>query len=243
MTTPYRTDLDALRETKEALEKELSSATVRAAEIANQLRSVEQRIRAKTRLPMLDNVRVASPCNASWDEMLGDDRVRFCTSCEKNVFNLSAMAREDAERLLAERVNGELCVRFYQRADGTVMTQDCPVGVTKKRRKLAVLAAAGAGAMALAAMSAMTKTMGKPGLTATMGDVAPCENTLEPTTAGEHTMGAPVVMGSAAPPAYTAPPVQPTSQTPHLVPPTQGQVIKEPMMGKPVVMGRRAPTR
>ena len=159
MTTTYRTDLDALRETKEALEKELSITKVREAEIENQLRSVDERIRAKTRLPMLDSVRVASPCNASWDEMLGDDRVRFCTSCEKNVFNLSAMPREDAERLLAERMNGELCVRFYQRADGTVMTQDCPVGVTKKRRKLAVLAAAGAGAMALAAMSAMTTTI------------------------------------------------------------------------------------
>lgn len=237
MTTPYRTDLDALRETKEALEKELSSTKVREAEIENQLRSVDERIRAKTRLPMLDSVRVASPCNASWDEMLGDDRVRFCTSCEKNVFNLSAMPREDAERLLAERMNGELCVRFYQRADGTVMTQDCPVGVTKKRRKLAVLAAAGAGAMALAAMSAMTKTMGKPGVTTMMGDVAPCENTFETATMGE-----PAVMGSAAPPAYTAPPpVHPESATPHVAPPPmQGQVIKEPMMGKPAMMGRRA---
>lgn len=242
MTTPYRTDLDALRETKEALEKELSSTKVREAEIANQLRSVEDRIRAKTRLPMLDNIRVASPCNASWDEMLGDDRVRFCTSCEKNVFNLSAMPREDAERLLAERMNGELCVRFYQRADGTVMTQDCPVGVTKKRRKLAVLAAAGAGAMALAATSSIFRgTMGKPGVTTMMGDVAPCENTYGTATMGEAAMETPVVMGSAAPPAYTAPPVQPTSQTPHVVPgPTQGQVIKEPMMGKPMVMGRRA---
>jgi hypothetical protein len=237
VTTPYRTDLDALRETKEALEKELSATKQREAALAGELRHVEERIKTRTRLPMLDNVRVASPCNASWDEMLGDDRVRFCTSCEKNVFNLSAMPREDAERLLAERMNGELCVRFYQRADGTVMTQDCPVGVTKKRRKLAVLAAAGAGAMALAATSSLfTRTMGKPGVTATMGDVAPCENTLEP-----------AVMGSAAPPAYTAPPIQPTSQTPHVVPvPMQGQVIKEPMpmMGKPMVkppmMGRRA---
>jgi hypothetical protein len=228
VTTPYRTDLDALRETKEALEKELSATKLREAELAGELRSVEDRIRTKTRLPMLESVRVASPCNASWDEMLGDDRVRFCTSCEKNVFNLSAMPRDEAERLLAERLNGELCVRFYQRADGTVMTQDCPVGVTKKRRKLAVLAAAGAGAMALAATSTIfTRTMGKPAPCATMGEMAPVD--------------APVTMGSAAPPAYTAPPVHPTSQTPHVVPPsTPSPVIKEPMMGKPAMMGRRA---
>ena len=230
MTTPYRTDLDALRETKEALEKELSATKQREAALAGELRQVEERIKTRTRLPMLENVRVASPCNASWDEMLGDDRVRFCTSCEKNVFNLSAMPRVDAERLLAERMNGELCVRFYQRADGTVMTQDCPVGVTKKRRKLAVLAAAGAGAMALAATSMFTRTMGKPALGATMGEMAPIDT-------------APVVMGSAAPPAYTAPPVQPTSQTPHAYPgPSHEPAVKEPMMGKPVVpmMGRRA---
>jgi hypothetical protein len=230
VTTPYRTDLDALRETKEALEKELSATKQREAALAGELRQVEERIKTRTRLPMLDSVRVASPCNASWDEMLGDDRVRFCTSCEKNVFNLSAMPREDAERLLAERMNGELCVRFYQRADGTVMTQDCPVGVTKKRRKLAVLAAAGAGAMALAATSMFTRTMGKPAHCATMGEMAPIDT-------------APVTMGSSAPPAYTAPPVQPTSQTPHVVPrPTQSPVIKEPMMGKPVapMMGQRA---
>lgn len=235
MSTPYRTDLDALRETKETLEKELSATKLREAEIAGELRNVEDRIRTRTRLPMLDSVRVASPCNASWDEMLGDDRVRFCTGCEKNVFNLSAMPREDAERLLQEKLNGELCVRFYQRADGTVMTQDCPVGVTKKRRKLAVLAAAGAGAMALAATSMFTRTMGKP-CGVTMGEMAPIDTSID-TSNGT----APVVMGSAAPPAYTAPPVQPTSQTPHVVPSgTTTPVIKEPMMGKPVMMGRRA---
>lgn len=225
MTTPYRTDLDALRETKEALEEELSATKQREAALAGELRQVEERIKTRTRLPMLDDVRVASPCNASWDEMLGDDRVRFCTSCEKNVFNLSAMTREDAERLLAERMNGELCVRFYQRADGTVMTQDCPVGLSKKRRKLAVLAAAGAGAMALAVTSMMTKTMGKP---VVMGEMQPIDTT-------QTNPPVPHLMGSVAPPAYTSPPVHPQNTAPHVGP---SPVIKEPMMGKPAVMGR-----
>ena len=83
MTTPYRNELQSLQQKKVALESELAS--------------VNERIEAKKRLPMLDQVRVASPCSASWDEMLGDERVRFCTSCEKNVFNLSAMSREETE--------------------------------------------------------------------------------------------------------------------------------------------------
>ncbi len=225
MTTPYRNDLDALQETKTTLETELASTKAREAELARELASVKERIEAKKRLPMLDQVRVASPCNASWDEMLGDDRVRFCTSCEKNVFNLSAMSREDAEGLIQERVGGELCVRFYQRADGTIMTQDCPVGVGKKRRKMAVLAAAGAGAMALAVTSLFTKTMGKPVVGATMGEM-------------EVQPPAPHVMGSIAPPVDTVPPVAPETQTPHVSPPQAN-----PPAHPPIRMGRmvRAP--
>lgn len=220
MTTPYRTDLDALQETKTTLERELEGTKAREEELARELASVNERIEAKRRrLPTLDQVRVASPCNASWDEMLGDDRVRFCTSCEKNVFNLSAMSRDDAERLLAERLGGELCVRFYQRADGTVMTEDCPVGVSKKRRKKAVLAAAGAGAMALAGTGLFSTTMmmGKPA--PTMGEMVSVEEPPAPPI--------PSVMGTIAPPAPvdTVPPVKPSTQTPHVKPPPKTKAV------------------
>jgi hypothetical protein len=83
----------------------------------------------------LDNLRVATPCHASWEAMKGDERARFCGECRKHVYNLSAMSRAEATSLLAER--GEtLCVRFYQRADGTVLTGDCPVGVRLIRRRM-----------------------------------------------------------------------------------------------------------
>jgi hypothetical protein len=32
-----------------------------------------------------------------------------------------------------------MCVRFYRRSDGTMLTQDCPVGVRAARRKTLVL--------------------------------------------------------------------------------------------------------
>ena len=170
MTSPYRNEIDALRERKDSLEREiarlkeqtshLDGLRAREQDLERELAAIAQRLgesAGKRSLPMLDQVRVASPCNASWDEMLGDERVRFCVSCEKNVYNLSAMPREDAERLLHERVGKELCVRFYQRADGTILTEDCPVGVKKKRRKKLALAVAGAGAMAVAATSMLTR--------------------------------------------------------------------------------------
>lgn len=73
----------------------------------------------------LQRITIASPCAASWDKMQGDERVRHCGDCNKNVFNLSAMPDAAAAALLADNHSGELCVRFYQRQDGTVMTSDC----------------------------------------------------------------------------------------------------------------------
>jgi hypothetical protein len=76
----------------------------------------------------LKHVRVAAPCRADWDQMMGSDRVRFCGQCSLNVYNLSAMTRDEAESLIA-RSEGRLCVRFFRRNDGSIITQDCPVGL------------------------------------------------------------------------------------------------------------------
>ena len=84
-------------------------------------------------IPLLDNVRVATPCPANWDEMVGGERVRYCRSCEKNVYNLSEMTKDEAENLLQTH-DGKLCIRYYQRADGKIMTQNCPVGLRTLRR-------------------------------------------------------------------------------------------------------------
>lgn len=84
---------------------------------------------------ILSGIRIAKPCPASWAAMRGDDRVRFCDQCRLNVYNLTDMSRSQAEKLVAER-EGRLCVRFYRRADGTVLTDNCPVGLRAARRQL-----------------------------------------------------------------------------------------------------------
>lgn len=83
----------------------------------------------------LDRVTVASPCSADWDEMIGDERARFCGQCKLNVYNLSGMTRRQAESLIAS-AEGRLCVRFYRRADGTILTENCPVGLRAVKRRL-----------------------------------------------------------------------------------------------------------
>ena len=84
----------------------------------------------------LRNVRVASPCPADWDRMIGDERARFCGQCELNVYNLSAMSTLEAESLIA-RTEGRLCVRYYRRKDGSIITQDCPAGLRRLKQRAA----------------------------------------------------------------------------------------------------------
>ena len=109
-------------------------------------------------VPLLARIRVATPCRADWNQMTGDERVRHCAQCKKDVFNLSDMTREQAERLIIEK-NGDLCARYYQRHDGTILLADCSVGLAQKRTTRAVAA----GALALlagtpvAALSLRTK--------------------------------------------------------------------------------------
>ena len=85
----------------------------------------------------LDNIKIASPCSMNWDEMFGDNRKRFCGECKLNVYNLSDMSESEAENLLVE-TEGRLCVKYYRRADGTVLTKDCPVGWEMVKRHLSV---------------------------------------------------------------------------------------------------------
>jgi hypothetical protein len=83
----------------------------------------------------LELITVPVPCQASWDGMRGDDRVRFCSKCRQRVYNLSEMTRKAAAALVAAK-EGQLCVRFYRRPDGTVITRDCRAGLWAFRRPL-----------------------------------------------------------------------------------------------------------
>ena len=108
------------------------------------------------RADLLARVRVASPCPADWEGMEGDERVRFCRLCDLKVYNLSEMTRAEAEALVA-RTEGRLCARLYRRADGTVLTKDCPRGL----RAVRLRASRAAGAAFAALLSLFAAASGK----------------------------------------------------------------------------------
>ena len=136
----YRDEVDALAARHAALEAEVAQKT-KELDTAAQLLTEAQ---AKAKTSVLDNIRVATPCSAEWSAMVGDDRVRACRACQKNVYNISNMTRDEAEALIVG-TSGNLCVRYFQRADGTILLADCTVGKSQKRKRR--LVAAGAAAL------------------------------------------------------------------------------------------------
>jgi hypothetical protein len=121
------------------------------------------RARAKVALPLLGRVKIASPCDARWEDMRGDDRARHCALCDKQVFDLSAMDAAEAEAFLRERVGEPTCVKLRQRADGTILTSDCPIGERRRRRRRLVVAGAAVALTAVAGAIATAASPADPG--------------------------------------------------------------------------------
>jgi len=160
----YRSNLTALFEQEAALERELQSlrgpetvGLFHAPHIAR-LEAELERLRSSlaarepTRRRLHLKIQPASPCPASWEDMRGNDRVRFCETCKKNVYNFSSLTGEEAFQLLNEN-EGRLCAKLFRRWDGSILTSDCP---RRRRIRLAQIGAGiGFGAATLAAMAAV----------------------------------------------------------------------------------------
>ena len=101
---------------------------------------------------LIDDLVIAIPCNVKWEEMqprvatpdgrllplVSSDRppelvgglreighrARHCRRCDRNVYDVSTMTREEAESFIATS-EGEVCLRLYRRPDGRLVTAEC----------------------------------------------------------------------------------------------------------------------
>jgi len=92
-----------------------------------------------------DRMFIAAPCDADWDSMIGNSRVRFCQHCNLHVTNLSEITRPEAMRLVAQS-EGRLCMRFEQRGDGSVVTKHAGSPLHQIGRRASRFAAGAFGA-------------------------------------------------------------------------------------------------
>ena len=123
---------------------------------------------------MAPDVRIAAPCNNDWNTMVGDERSRYCSECQQNVYNFSAMSRSEVDLLLSKR-EGRLCGRIQMLPDGTMLTADPPGhGVFARASRLA-----SATMTAVLSLSpALSARLSKPSITQTSG--AATNNTARP---------------------------------------------------------------
>lgn len=88
---------------------------------------------------------VPNPCDVDWEDMVGNERGRFCGRCGKTVRNLSVLDEDEVRTVLAR---GD-CVSFLYRADASVVT-------APSRAEGGTGTVAGAAAVVLAATMALT---------------------------------------------------------------------------------------
>ncbi len=89
----------------------------------------------------LDHLRVAAPCNESWETMCGNDKVRLCSHCNLGVRDLSQLTRPQIETLIAAS-QGRLCVRVRKHDDGTLVTAARAFTLPGLKRRVSLLAGA-----------------------------------------------------------------------------------------------------
>ena len=156
----------------------------------------------------LDALAIPNPCRVAWSSMAGDDRVRFCGLCRQNVYNLSTMTEAEATALV-EAGNGRVCVRFYQRGDGTVVTRDCPGGRRSRRRWLAVATTAAAALVvgyALILTALIDSPNGRRTLAGRARQLPAWVQEIEPVRRFIDWIDPPILMGCPAPPPPNAAP-------------------------------------
>ncbi len=186
----FRSDLDALSARHAALESEVAQKTRELDQASRLLADAK----ARSKLPVLDNIRVASPCTADWSKMTGNERVRHCGDCKKNVFNISEMTRDEAEALIVA-TEGRLCVRYFQRHDGTILLKDCVIGVRRKRRRRVIVAGA-AALIASGAAILFAKAREEKHHEQIMGAMAPISDLVAPEP--QHDGSGQMMMGGSA---------------------------------------------
>lgn len=88
----------------------------------------------------LDKYRYASLCPSKWEDLSGTDCYRLCRQCHLFVYDFQKLDLTAAQRLVFQR-EGLTNPSFYKREDGRFLTQDCPVGMQRRQKRIMAIAA------------------------------------------------------------------------------------------------------
>jgi hypothetical protein len=110
----------------------------------------------------LDVIQESNPCPADWSRMVGDDKRRFCTHCQKFVHDLTHLPADQAERLVCENA-GNLCARIARDPrTGNLITLDYGPQPQGSRKRALVTIASVLGALGFSGTWLAHKLLSEP---------------------------------------------------------------------------------
>lgn len=86
---------------------------------------------------------VRNSCTESWDGMSGDERKRFCESCQRAVYNFSELTRREVERLSASSKSHSICGRISYVSEGVPLFRPEPASAVGQLVRISLLGLAG----------------------------------------------------------------------------------------------------
>lgn len=140
-----------------------------------------------------------------WEDLAGDDRIRYCGRCRLNVYNLAEMRDDEVERIV-RTTKGRICGRLYLRGDRTATLRSCPegdAGLLRRRFKIAALA------IGVVLVAILGRSMNGPDLRRYPGWLRTLISWIDPSA--DRGGGGATVVGAIAPPKGPGPlPAPPT---------------------------------
>ena len=73
----------------------------------------------------LDQLKIISPCSNDWNRMSGDEKKRFCSRCNKFVYDFSQMTQQQVDTIVSIH-QGRMCARMTRWPDGSLITLETP---------------------------------------------------------------------------------------------------------------------
>lgn len=68
-------------------------------------------------------ITIPKPCHENWDEMIPNEKGRFCMSCSKTVVDFTSMLPEEIQQFFIQDQNNKICGRFKKSQLDTITIQ------------------------------------------------------------------------------------------------------------------------
>lgn len=68
-------------------------------------------------------ITIPKPCHENWEEMIPNEKGRFCMSCSKTVVDFTSMLPEEIEQFFIQNQNNKICGRFRKSQLDTITIQ------------------------------------------------------------------------------------------------------------------------